>query len=44
MLILSNIDDIHGRIIKWTQHIRFLTLAGTAPVVGGNHGKDSKVG
>ena len=34
----------HGRIIKWTQHIGFLTLAGTAPFVEGNHGNDSKKG
>ena len=27
----------HGRIIKWTQHIAFLTLAGMALVVEGNH-------
>ena len=33
-----------GRIIKWTQHIGFLTLAGIAPVVEGNHGNDSKEG
>ena len=34
----------HGSIIKWTQHIGFLTLVGIAPVVEGNHGKDSKEG
>ena len=33
---------IHGRIIKWTQHIAFLTLAGMVQVVEGNHGNDSK--
>ena len=32
----------HGRIIKWTQHIGFLTLAGMARVVEGIHGNDSK--
>ena len=32
----------HGRIIKWTQHVGFLTLAGIAQVVEGNHGNDSK--
>ena len=32
----------HGRIIKWAQHIGFLTLAGMAQVVEGNHGNDSK--
>ena len=34
----------HGRIIKWTQHIGFLTLAGMARVIEGNHGNDSKKG
>ena len=32
----------HGRIIKWTQHIGFLTLAVMERVVEGNHGNDSK--
>ena len=32
----------HGRIIKWTQHIGFLTLAGMERVVEGNHGNNSK--
>ena len=32
----------YGRIIKWTYHVGFLTLAGTDPVVEGNHGKNSK--
>ena len=32
----------HGRIIKWTLHVGFLTLAGMDPVVEGNHGKNSK--
>ena len=32
----------HGRIIKWTQHIGFLTLAEITQVVEGNHGNDSK--
>ena len=35
---------MHGRNIKWTQHIGFLTLAGTARVVEGNHENDSKEG
>ena len=30
----------HGRIIKWTQHIDFLTFAGMELVVEGNHGND----
>ena len=34
----------HGRIIKWTKHIGFLTLAGMYPVVEGNHRKDLKKG
>ena len=38
------LDIIHGRIIKWNQHIGFLTLAGMAQVVEGNHGNDSKEG
>ena len=33
-----------GRIIKWTQHIGFLTLAGMDTVVEGNHRNDSKEG
>ena len=36
-IIISN----HGRIIKWTQHIGFLTLAEMARVVERNHGNDS---
>ena len=32
----------HGRIIKWTLRIGFLTLAGMDPVVEGNRGIDSK--
>ena len=32
----------HGRSIKWTYHIGFLTLAGMDPVIEGNHGKNSK--
>ena len=31
----------YERIIKWTQHIGFLTLAEIARVVEGNHGNDS---
>ena len=34
----------HGRIIKWAQHIGFLTLAGMERVVEGNHGNDLKEG
>ena len=34
----------HGRIIKWTQYIGFLTLAGMERVVEGNHGNDLKEG
>ena len=33
---------MHGRIIKWIQHIGFLTLGDMAPVVEGNHWKNSK--
>ena len=33
-----------GRIIKWTQHIGFLTLAGMERIVEGNHGNDLKEG
>ena len=32
----------HGRIIKWIQHIGFLTLAGMARVLEGNYGNNSK--
>ena len=32
----------HGCIIKWTQHIGFITLIGMAHVVEGNHENDSK--
>ena len=35
---------MHGRIIKWTQHIGFLTLAGMKQVVEGNHGNNLKEG
>ena len=31
-----------GRIIKWTYHTGFLTLAGMDPIAEGNHGNDSK--
>ena len=34
----------HGRIVNWTQHIDFLTLAGMERVVEGNHGNDLKEG
>ena len=34
--------DAHGRIIKWTQHIGFLTLNEIAQVVEGNNGNKSK--
>ena len=33
---------LHGRIIKWTQHIGFLRLAGTERVIEENHGNDLK--
>ena len=33
---------MHLSIIKWIQQIGFLTLAGIARVVEGNHGNDSK--
>ena len=42
LFIMKNICINHGRIIKWTQHISFLKLAGMAPVLEGNHGYDSK--
>ena len=32
----------HGRSIKWTLHIGFLTLAGMDSIIEGNHGKNSK--
>ena len=35
---------IHGRIIKWTRHIGFLTLAGMGGVVEGNHRNNLKEG
>ena len=34
----------HGRIIKWTHHIVFLTLAGMEQVVEGNRKNDLKEG
>ena len=34
----------HGRIIKWTHHIGFLTLAEIEQVIEGNHGNVSKEG
>ena len=34
----------HGRIIKWTQHIGFLTLTGMERVVEGNHRNHLKEG
>ena len=43
-ILSKNIEKNHGRIIKWTQHIGFLTLAGMERVVEGNHGNDSKKG
>ena len=33
---------MHGCIIKLTQHIGFLTLAGMERVAEGNHGNDLK--
>ena len=41
---MIKISQSHGRIIKWGQHIGFLTLAGMARIVEGNHGNDSKEG
>ena len=35
---------MHGRIIKWIQHIGFLTLAGMERDVEGNHGNNLKEG
>ena len=32
----------HGRIIKWTQHIGFLALAGMERVLEENHGGNCK--
>ena len=43
-IILIYFYFIHGRIIKWTQHIGFLTLAEIAQVIEGNHGYHSKEG
>ena len=42
--LLEEPNNIHERIIKWTQRIGFLTLAEMAPVVKGNHGNDLKEG
>ena len=36
--------NTYGRIIKGTQHIVFLTLAGMERIVEGNPGNDSKEG
>ena len=41
---MKSIQLNHGHIIKWIQHIGFLTLAGMERVVEGNHGNDSKEG
>ena len=38
MVFIKSIN--HGRIIKWTQHIGFLTLAEMARIVERNHGND----
>ena len=35
---------IHGRVIKWIQHMDFLTFAGMARVVEKNYGNDLKEG
>ena len=43
-LILCEICYLHGRILKRTQHIGFLTLARVERVVEGNHGNDLKEG
>ena len=42
--IVGCLCGTHGCIIKWTQHIGFLTLARMERVVEGNHGKDLKEG
>ena len=42
MADVSPINVDHGRIIKWTQHIGFLTLARMERVIEGNHGNDLK--
>ena len=39
--ISINVSKCHG-LIKWTQHIGFLTLARMARFVEGNHGNDFK--
>ena len=45
MTISSAMIDLHHeRIIKWTQHIGFLTLAGIERVVEENHGNNLKEG
>ena len=44
MVTVNPYANKHGRIIKWTQHIGFLTLAEMARVVEGNHGNNSKEG
>ena len=42
LIIFRSVCDSHGLIIKWTQHIGVLTLAGMARVVEGNYGNNSK--
>ena len=37
----TKLSFYHGRIIKWTQQIGFLTLVETSPAVELNHGNDS---
>ena len=43
-ITVIDVCHTHGRIIKWTQHIGFLTLAGMERVVEGNRGSDLKEG
>ena len=40
LIFIANI--YHGHIIKWTQHIGFLTLDEMVRVIKGNHENDSK--
>ena len=41
---MSHHSFYHEHIIKWTQHIGFLTLAGMEKVSEGNHENDLKEG
>ena len=42
IIFTKAVDFYHGRIIKWTQHMDFLTLAGMALVLEGDCGNDLK--